>query len=61
MYGPCRRKKVERARWGKGRVEILNEERLHVFRKTAELDLCGSPWNTAQACLTKMKLGRHSF
>ena len=60
VYRPCRRK-MERARSGKGRVEILSEETLHVFRKTAELELCSNPWYTAQACLTKTKLGRHNL
>lgn len=52
---------MERARWGNGRVEILSEEKLHVFRKRAEWKLCGNLWYTAQACLTKKKLKRHNF
>jgi len=60
-YEPFRRRKMERARWGKGRVEILCEKRLRVFRKRAELELRGNPWYTAQVCLTKMGLGRQNY
>lgn len=36
------------------------DQQFGVKRGYLPLELCGNPWYTGQACLTKMKLQRHS-